>query len=181
MGFGNLKLDAGQRHGFFTKVVCLQGFRCHIVPAQSTFGSFVLVFSIVSKTADGKTPAMSFKPFSNGHWSHKANQGLCSCLLSTFSPSFYVLLGCSTYDPTLLGNIALKFVFYPGQSGTPTCRACDGVTRPHLHLLSPPTFYGCSIWAFHSFQGQWVFYPRRGSGSHIQGCDGGTRGKQSLV
>ena len=61
MGFGNLKLDAGQRHGFFTKVVCLQGFRCHIVPAQSTFGSFVLVFSIVSKTADGKTPAMSFK------------------------------------------------------------------------------------------------------------------------
>ena len=59
-------------------------------------------------------------------------------MLSTFSPSFDVLLGCSTYDPTLLGNIALKFVFYPGQSGTPTCRACDGVTCPHLHLLSPP-------------------------------------------
>ena len=85
------------------------------------------------------------KPFSNGQWSHKANQGPCSCLLSTFSPSFDVLLGCSTYDPTLLGNIALKFVFYPGQSGTPTCRACDGVTCPHLHLLSPPTI----LWMFY--------------------------------
>ena len=87
MGFGNLKLDAGQRHGFFTKVVCLQGFRCHIVPTESTFGSFVLVFSIVSKTADGKTPAMSFKTIfikSNGH--PKLTKAFAA-ILSTFPPS----------------------------------------------------------------------------------------------
>ena len=153
-------------------------FLCAILWAVCRKYFWVFCFGIFNCQRNHKWKPTSnelYKHFHRAFLTFSLHLEACAVVLATFSPSMDVPLGCSTWNSSIFRDSGS---FTPNQT-----RGYDRATCFHLqsvilcHIL--PINVRSSTWVFHSFWGQWVFYPGPGKGSHIQGRVMGPLGANS--